>query len=427
MFVLKSSVYLTPELMLGLLASQAHPQENHLSFNGHGLSLYVPEHVCALLNVIPPNFNILDLSNNFLGNAGEKDLTAFLKSVSHCVQHLILSKNYLFYLDEQLCVILSESLKPEVVHLDLGNNNLYKLSDFKGFIQGLPPLQELDISNNKLGDIAPELIAEAFQSFQKGLLKLVFRDNNLHKWTTSQIANLLSVLPEGIEYIDISSNGIEHRGQEEQFSLIAAAPVSVKSIKLYENYTVSPAQSLLENIIYNLQYVLLQPETAVQFSKYLIPFTPVNEKRISQLIDYAHEFKKESPYQNLLFGLLLTGEINSYCSNNHDLTEESEEKRTLCAIDYFIKAARSSFIRPFADYLLWKLKDSDMAMKYSSIKFKLERANLTPSTGYHQSGEHHVSMRHYLDELRFFSKISEAETKKPQQFDELPPLEFFTA
>jgi|GEM_PF-4880687 len=431
-----------------------------LSIRNNNLGKYSTAALQNAFKRLPPDLITLDIGDNNLGtilmSTVRENLPEVLTSLPVKIQFLTLQNNYLFVLSEENICTSLKVLHKSIVSLDLSTNNfgMNPINYMQSLLSSIDPnVTELCFGNNMLDELTDDELIELFAAFPRNLKRLSLSDNNLDKFSAEVLGKAFAKLPPGLKDLDMSGNGfgvkplklafsklsmqldslnlsynsftqmvddIEHPSDDAVAIITVMQPV--KKITIEEDFSLESTHFLTYHLLDILKEIIFTDKVKPALLKQKFNHFELNDRLQAELIH--KEYPSYLHLNHLMKGLLL----NFTIGNQDCYSTDTDEKRIVDAINYFIKAAEDPKIKPYVDYLLWEIKKANIIssskekrerVKYNSIEQKLERLNLIPPEN--DPIKHVVKIQHYLEEYSFFKEMEGKEKTE----DGLPSIQMF--
>ncbi len=172
----------------------------------------------------------VNLTSQKIGYTSRTERDQIFSRIPKNTKILRLSNNGLRYMDVSELNQRIRELPKEIVELHLDDNELglLKYDDFNSIVHtigdSMPVLQKLNLSRNDLYCYSADKLNQALHNLPKTLQVLILSANNLVLSIESSLAQFISSLVNklSISVVDISGNGLDHTGQDEEVGLKAS-------------------------------------------------------------------------------------------------------------------------------------------------------------------------------------------------------------
>ncbi|OCH97476.1 hypothetical protein A8135_03095 [Legionella jamestowniensis] len=162
-----------------------------------------------------------------------------LKFLHKKIELLTLVQANLFSLPQKKLIELFDCISPNLKSLSLKGNQLYRLQRelLSVLFPKLPQnLQQLDLSENQLWQTTPDFVVTLFKNLPPGVqvLDLSFNGPYAPGFRQNELIRCLKEIPESVEELDISGNGILQLEQEKVKIIFNALPNTLKRLRFSE-------------------------------------------------------------------------------------------------------------------------------------------------------------------------------------------------
>ncbi|MFC3908897.1 hypothetical protein ACFORL_07380 [Legionella dresdenensis] len=399
-------------------------KDRYLSLISQNLSQESASKLQTRLDDLPSEVEQLYLGNTSLGDLSDECAQILFNRPFNKLEGLELCNNDLY--KQQNLPHYLRTIGNTLKYLNLAENQLGRSPCFTDVIANLnKDLLHLNLSGNQLGALKPEVLVNSLVRHMPPHLEyLDLSDNQLALIPFDKLIYLISRLPRSITRINLCYNNFS---QEARMAIVASLPPGIDIIadpppepsheaaRDTANYCMERLKISINNAVkhcddWNTDY---RSQQGIEYRlkifysvlPKILPDISLN-KELRQAIIWQ-DLPYAPSYQWLFKALVLTGKIgnNGPEYKARMSPEEGEEQRIHMAIDYLIKAAGNAYLKAITDQELWQIKDA-FADKYPSVQRKLERLHLPARFNNQKPEEHQTSMRHYIDEHRFFSQYA---------------------
>ncbi len=175
------------------------------------LSRLTLDEITDLIRKTPKEARILELSMNFLGYRSPLEVETMILSMPAWITHLDLGVNFLNFYSSIILSKLFLAIPSHIVSLDLYGNQLFYGESYLG-------------------------LSDTFATFRLSKMRsLGLGYTGIQYQPMSDIAPILTILPDCLEYLDCRGNGLNSLSSADWRLFTRALPIHLKKLDLSEN------------------------------------------------------------------------------------------------------------------------------------------------------------------------------------------------